>query len=166
MSLIRKIMRICHLESYNSSDKIIILESKNPRDIKPEETQELAESIRTLNFGYKVEFVSSEQRGYGVTWYEVLYIWLPGALIAGGAIAVKQIIQEVAKIAVQWARERVKKKATSKRPTYIAIYGPDGKVLKSILVKDAVQEAEDRTEQDQEEQRKVTILKKPPLLGE
>lgn len=158
-------MRICHLGAKKYSDKIIILESKNPGDIKPEEVQELAELIHTLNLGYKVELATSEQRGYGVTWYEVLYIWLPGALIAGGAIALKQIIQEVAKIAVQWARERLKKKATSKRPTYIAIYGPDGKVLKSIVVKDAIQEVEDRTEQDREEQRKVKIIKKPPLLG-
>jgi hypothetical protein len=42
------------------------------------------------------------------------------------------------------------------------IYGPDGKVLKSVVVKDATQDAENQTKAD----LKLKWNHKPPLLGE
>lgn len=136
----------------------VILQSRDPHDITPEEVQELAELIHA-NFEYRVDIATSlEQVGKGITLHEILYIWLPAALLAAGVIAGKQVIQELTKIAVQWARDRIKKKGTTRRPTHIFIYGPNGKVLKSIVVKDATQEAEDQTESD----RKLKLKRKPP----
>ena len=40
-------------------------------------------------------------------------------------------------------------KKVPKRPKYVAIYGPDGRVLKSVLLKDSVSDPEDRTAEEQ-----------------
>jgi hypothetical protein len=40
------------------------------------------------------------------------------------------------------------KKKESKRSVYIPIYGPDGKIVKSVVVKNATDEPEDRTKED------------------
>src|SRR5438270_5975144 len=36
----------------------------------------------------------------------------------------------------------------NKRPKYVAIYGPDGKVIQSVLIRDETAEPEDRTAAD------------------
>jgi len=137
----------------------IILQPRDSHDITSEETQELAALIRTLNFEHKVDVATGlEQVGKGITAYEVLRIWI----ITGDVFLAKQIAQEVAKVALKWACDRLKRKEAKRRPTYIAIYGPNGKVLRSMVVKDANQEAEDRTKAD----RKLRTKFKPPLLKE
>ncbi len=145
VSFIRKILRIDKLR--------IILQPRDAR-IDSKEAQELATLIHTLNSEYKVDVATSpEQIGKGITFYEILYIWI----IAVGGIFGKQIVEELAKIAVQWARDRLKKKGAG-FPTCIHIYGPNGKILKSVVVKDATQEVEDQTKAD----RKRKIKHKPP----
>jgi len=135
-----------------------------PRDglINSKEGEELAELIRTFNFKYKVDVAARpEQIGKGVIPLEIVYIWI----IAGSTIFVKKFVEtlaeEIAKIAVQWARDRFKKRGRG-FPTRIDIYGPNGKVLKSVVLKDATQEAEDHTKSV----RKDKIKRKPPLLEE
>lgn len=135
-----------------------------PRDglINSKEAEELAELIRTFNSEYKVDVAASpEQIGKGVIPLEIVYIWI----IAGSTIFVKKFVEtlaeELAKIAVQWARDRFKKKGRG-LPTCIQIYGPNGKVLKSVVLKDATQEAEDHTKAN----RKDKMKRKPPLLEE
>ncbi len=150
----------------------IILQARDSNYISPEETQNLAELIRTINFEYKVDVAASpEQIGKGIILTEILYIWL----ITGSSIFVykfagkfgEKLVEEVAKIVIQWARDRFKKEGKTRFPTKIFIYGPNGKILKSVVVKDAAQEVEDQTERDREEQRRLRIKrKKPPLLKE
>jgi hypothetical protein len=67
---------------------------------------------------------------------------LPTAAIVG-----QELIQEITKAGIEWARARFKRKKAG-TPVYIPIYGPDGEILKSVVVKNATDEAEDRTEQD------------------
>jgi hypothetical protein len=135
-----------------------------PRDglINSEEAQELADLICTLNSEYKVDVaVRPEQIGKGVIPLQIVYIWI----IAGSTIFVTKFVEtlaeELAKIAIQWARDRFKKKGRG-LPTRIDIYGPNGRVLKSVVVKDATQEIKDQTEED----RKSKMKRKPPLLRE
>jgi len=127
----------------------IILEPGNPNDFPAGELEELAGEIGKLDMGCRVRIASREQRGYGVTWWEVLYIWLPAAFLTAGTIASKKMIEEFTKLAIDWMRARFLK--SPGRPKYTAIYGPDGKVIKSVLLKDADQEPEDHTEKDRTE---------------
>ncbi len=150
MAFIRKI-----LGSYAPR---IILQPRDAR-IDSQEAQELAELIRTFNSEYKVDVATSpEQIGKGITFNEILYVWI----IAGSTIFVgkyvEKLAEEVAKITVQWARDRLKRKG-KRFPTRINIYGPNRKILKSVVVKDATQGAEDQTKADS----KSKIKHKPPL---
>lgn len=131
----------------------IIIQTKNPRDITFEEADELAQEIRSLDLKWDVRVISGKQVGYGVTWSEILHIWLPTA----GVIVMTEIIHEITKLAIKWARQRFKKEGPSirPRPVYVAIYGPDGKVLKSVVIKNATDEIEDHTEADRESQESI-----------
>jgi hypothetical protein len=128
----------------------IIIQTRNPRDITLEETEELAQAIRLLEPNCNVRVLGGKQVGYGITWFEILRIWLPTAIITVGAIVAKEIIQEITKLAIRWACQRLKKKGVSRRPTYIAIYGPDGKILKSVVLKNDTDDIEDHTEADRD----------------
>lgn len=127
----------------------IIIRSRNPNDIKLDEAETLAQLIRANLPEQDVRVVGTEQREgtYGVTWFQIVDIVLPLATSAGVAVE-KELIQEIARIGIGWARSRFKRKGPSKRPVYIPIYGPDGKIVKSVVVKDETSEPEDRTEQD------------------
>jgi len=124
----------------------VILRPANPHDITTEQAEELARAIRQKYPSYDVivEPKEQEEGRYGLTWFEVLRI----SLIAGLGIALTTAVQELTKMCINWARERFKKKGQSRRPTYIAIYGPDNELLMSVVVKNATDEPEDRTEAD------------------
>jgi hypothetical protein len=123
----------------------IVIRSRNPARITLEEAEELAQAIRPLapNTNTNVEGSDSEQRPgtYGVTYFQIIEIVLPTAVLVG-----KELIQEITKAAVQWARARFKRKKGT--PIYIPIYGPDGDIVKSVVIKNDTDEPEDRTEQD------------------
>jgi RNA 3'-terminal phosphate cyclase len=144
----------------------IVIRTASPKDITLEEAGEIAEAVRGLNLNCEVRVEGQERTGYGVTWFEVLRI----ALLGGGAFGVgkafaEETAKKIADIVVDWARERFKgRKSASKRPVYVAIYGPDGTV-KSLVIKNATDEPEDRTEQDQRLERdlraRTNAAKKP-----
>ena len=128
----------------------ITIRTRNPKDVTFEEAEDLAKAIRAFLPDQDVEVAGKEQREgtYGVTWFQVVDIVVP---IAGGAGAIlkKEFIEGIAKLAIDRARARFKAKGgTSRRPVYIPIYGSDGKIVESVVIKNATDEAEDRTEQD------------------
>lgn len=154
MTIIRFIKKILGIDKLR-----IILQPRDAR-IDSKEAQELAELIRTLNPEYRVDVSTSpEQIGKGIIYYEIVYIWI----VAGSAIFVGKFVEkfaeELAKIAVQWARDRFKKKGKG-FPTCIDIYGPNGKVIKSVVVKGDTQEVEEQTKAD----RKSKMKHKPPSI--
>ena len=52
----------------------------------------------------------------------------------------------IADSVIAWVHERFKKrKVNSKRPVYVVIYGPDGEIVKSVLVRNTTDEL--KTEQ-------------------
>jgi hypothetical protein len=133
-------------------DKITIL-TLNPNDITLEEAEELGQSARDhareLSVNCEVEVSAQQREGYGVTWFEVLHVSLLGAAFAVGKAVTDETAKRLVTSSVQWARNRFRgRKKESKRPVYVAIYGPDGGVVKSVVVKNATDDPEDRTEQD------------------
>lgn len=129
------------------------INTPNPNDIKPAEAEEIANAIRGLNPAWNVTVTVTERTGYGVTWFEVLRIALTGGAFVGKE-ALKEAAKKIADLVVAWARERFKRKkpAVRPRPVYVKIYGPDGTVI-SQVIKNATDEPEDRTEQDQKIER-------------
>ena len=124
----------------------VILEPQNPRDLQRDELEELAQAIRDLDIGLEVCFAEErEHRGYGVTYWEVLYISLSVGAAVGG-----KVVDKILDVAIDWARKRFSRKS-SRRPKYVAIYGPDGKVLRSVLLAEEMAEPEDRTVVDREQ---------------
>jgi hypothetical protein len=117
----------------------IIIQPKNPLDIIPEEAEELAKAIRVSYPKYKVQVRIDGYKGYAVTLYQVIAIAVLGAVT-------EEIIKQIVKLAVDWARERFKQKQST-RTTSITIYGPKGEVLKSLVVKNATDEPEDETKE-------------------
>lgn len=72
----------------------ILLEPQNRLDLRPEDLESLAQAIREAEPESQVEIVGKEPKGYGVTWWEVLNIWITDPNIvaisagaAGGAAA-------------------------------------------------------------------------------
>jgi hypothetical protein len=126
------------------SDEIILEPGAWQRD----ELDELAQSIRGVAPEFTVRFaVPREQHGSAVTWWELVYIWLPWTAAAAGGAVGPVIAKKIVDAAIEWAHTRFASKP-NKRPKYVAIYGPDGKVIQSVLIKDETAAPEDRTATD------------------
>jgi len=127
----------------------IVIQTKNPHDITMEEAEQIASILRNTDCDFSVTTQALERTGYGVTWFEVLNISVLGGAAFGLAKAfAEEVVKKIADIAVDWAHERFKgPKSKSKRPVYVAIYGPDG-LLKSLVITNAIDPPEDRTAQD------------------
>ena len=56
--------------------KKIILEPGNPLDLKLEKLISFISELQEQDPEYNIQFVSTELTGYGVTFWEVLNVWL------------------------------------------------------------------------------------------
>jgi hypothetical protein len=100
--------------------------------------QPLIDSIRAAFPELSVVYGAKEQRGYGVTWWEVLNIYLANHPLA--AIPPTYVATKVLDLAIEWVRKRFEK---SRRPRSISIYGPNNEVLKKIVLKERDADPED-----------------------
>jgi hypothetical protein len=88
-----------------------------------------------------------------------LHISILGAAFGLGKAVVDETAKRIAVIVVDWARDRFRgRKRDSKRPVYFAIRDLDGRLVMSVLVKNATDEPEDHTVEDQ---RRASAAKKP-----
>lgn len=113
----------------------IVLEPGNPQDFTEEELQALAENIRDQMPGITPRIVVREERGYGVTWAEVIHIYSMAKDVAANLAFWSGVLAPV----VLWARARWKKDRelhpeATPRPRIVTLYGPDGTPLKQIRV--------------------------------
>jgi hypothetical protein len=110
----------------------IIVRAQNPLQLPESELASLIEAIRRLEGVRSVSYDSREQRGYSVTWWEVVHVVLPAAGVYLGVKIIDEIVSEF----VSWARGRLKRdgEPRAQSPKYVAIYGPDGKIVKSVVV--------------------------------
>jgi hypothetical protein len=103
----------------------VILDAQNPLDLRPEDLLALADALENADRSIHVELGYNPLTGLGVTWWEVLYAWVPWQDFEHAAAAA--FLLQVGR----WARNRFKK---TKRPQYVGILGPDGRLLKSVRV--------------------------------
>jgi hypothetical protein len=168
----------------------VLLRPGNALRTPAEELEPLAEELRALYPHSDVRIVTGEQRGRGVTWWEVLDITLRSA---DTALDTAKEVKDIAEIggllwiAVKWARDRMRREADQDRveweqeqqqkpprrrarkpftprppPRYIGIHGPDGRVIRSVLVTDPEGEVEDRTEEDRRLEDERGLGRPPP----
>ncbi len=147
----------------------ILLQPGNPDDLQAEDIEDLIEAIRKIGPNYDVRIAYHDQVGHRVTLWEVLTVWLPAV---SDDIGLVLLIGQ----AVAWAQRRFKKEEAEHisqqgndddpnvpvqyRPKSITILGPNGNVLKSIVIHRPDEEPEDRTI----EEAKKPARRRPPIL--
>ncbi len=133
----------------------IIVEPQNPLDLTSDEVRDLAQDIARLEPGYDVRIAGEGFAAPAVTLWEVVFVWLPEA----AKNVWPQLEGALLTIFIAWAKERFKKNP-AKRPKCVNLVGPDGKVIKSVVVRSPASEPEDITAQyDSREPPR----KRPPL---
>ena len=121
-------IRVLEYISELSTAMKIIIQNKSKREnhsVIASLEQELKDAIPDLEIGH----YETKSAGYGVTWWEVLLIW----------IALEVVAKEVAKDLLyapikKWAINRVKEMGENARPQYISILNPDGESVSAFLV--------------------------------
>ena len=125
----------------------IVVRTQNPLDVTPDEAGEIAATIRKPHLDGEVRVEEQEREDRGLTWFEILHITLA---LRAGRIVVDEATERIADIVVDWARQRFRgRKSGSKRPVYLEIHVRDdlgARVTKAIVIKNAKDEPEDRTE--------------------
>jgi hypothetical protein len=142
------------------------IQPKNPADFREGEVEGLKTDLsKALPRTYAVVVTEPPpQVGRGVTWYEVIQMWVvvePYAKALAQHVVTK-ILDKTTAAFVAWVRARRKKKGSSRRPTYAVIFGPDGEVLKAILV-DQKGKVIDRTAEEIETRQRYKL---PAQQGE
>ncbi len=118
----------------------IIVQPQNPRSLDLEEIGPLLERFEQIDPDIDIRVSGeNESKGYGVTWWEVLHIWLPASspfVVAAGKVTWDKIQDKLADGVINgvtdWIKERHKKPNKAKRPVSTYIYGPKGEVLKEV----------------------------------
>ena len=121
----------------------IIVEPNNPLDLKPEELKDFAQKLASLDSGYDVQIAGEGYAAPAVTLWEVVTIWLP--LVETTVLTF--LVTKTCEYFFAWAKERFKKDPL-KRPKSATLLGPDGRVIKVVVVKDSSNEPEDITSPD------------------
>ncbi len=97
--------------------------------------------------------VPKEYAGLALTFWELVLIFLPAAVKIEDAV-----LDVVLSETVRWLRERFKK--VPRRPKYVGLFGPDGRVIKSVVLRTPDGEPEDHTQADLPHPRSL-----PPAIG-
>ena len=105
----------------------VILETPNELDLTVPELQALARELESANDHLQVRVGTHEQRGAGVTFWDVLHFWIPEPEFMRDALYGYLIgrCQEV-------LRARRSGKHQEKRPMCIVVHLPDGSVAEII----------------------------------
>jgi hypothetical protein len=122
----------------------IELRPPNPLDVRPEDLADLSAEISDLvGSDYEVVIVVSYLRGLGVTWGEILNVWLPDVE--------QHLFDHLVDLAVGaitgWMARRFLQEGKKPRPKFSTIFGPDGKVLKKIKQQSGDSKVEDITDE-------------------
>jgi hypothetical protein len=125
----------------------IVVRTLNPFDITPDEAEQIAATIRSVILDSEVRVEEQEREDRGLTWFEILHITLA---LNVERIVVEEATKKIEDIVVEWARRRFRgPRSGSKRPVYLEIHVRDdlrAQVVKAIVIKNAKDEPEDRTE--------------------
>jgi hypothetical protein len=112
----------------------VLLVPANPLDLRPEDLEPLAIAIGG-DHALAADVGVVPQRGYGVTWWEVLYIYLgTKGLDALTGHAFQLLLDGITEKAKQWYRGRRDSK-DNKRPFYLGILDEEGRVLRALEIR-------------------------------
>ena len=107
----------------------ILLETINSDDLTPEELEELADILSEQLPGFEIEIGFDEQYGAGVTWHEVLRVWLPDPT------SLKDDVYAVLLGACfEYMRSRFSRKHGGRRPKTIVIHDRSGREIDSFTI--------------------------------
>lgn len=111
----------------------VLLVPANPLDLRPEELESLLGDLRT-GHAASVDVGVVPQRGYGVTWWEVLVIYIAmkgaDAVIGHGY---QLLLDEITEKVKAWYRARRLEK-DNKRPLLLDIRDEEGHVLRALEI--------------------------------
>ena len=116
----------------------IYIEPANPLDLRPKDLETLAEEIRSEQLS--VEIRERTQRGYAVTWWEVLYIYVGGKILDGvTGHALQLMLDSLTEKAKHWIAARQKKREKEnpewkQRPFLLEIKDEGGRVLHEFRI--------------------------------
>lgn len=124
----------------------VLIVPANPLDVRPEELESLVEDIQR-GTASSVDVGVMPQRGYGVTWWEVvvIYVAMKGADAVVGH-AYQLLLDEITEKVKGWYRERRLAK-DDKRPLYLDVRDDEGHVLRALEVQSSG-DVEDVTERE------------------
>lgn len=112
----------------------VLLVPGNPLDVRPDDLQGLVAAI-SADLPLTVDVGVVPQRGYGVTWWEILYIYIgTKGLDAVTGHAFQLALDSITEKVQDWYRGRRKSK-DSQRPFYFGILDEKGSVLRALEVR-------------------------------
>jgi len=111
----------------------LIVQTANPLVVKLEDLDGLISALEAEGLDARRAYV--EQRGYGVTWWEVVLIWV-------SARSAEAVIDRVVGGAVEWMRERFRREPEGRQPrpkvALIVYYeGEEGHVAEKVEMRTA-----------------------------
>lgn len=129
----------------------VLLEPLNPNDLTVDELTAFARTLKPDSDEVKVVVGHEEQRGAGVTMWDVLHFWVPGPEFVRDAIYGYLIAECLA-----FMKNRRNRKHSAKRPISIVVLLPDGTEVDKIV--DKVGESQ----QEPDSQDEVPQLRRLP----
>ena len=113
----------------------VFMEPGNPHDVSQEDLEDLAALVRTDQPRLAVEVFIGEEQGYGVTFAEVLRIYIDAGEIAGDSAALfAPFWIAVRWMRARWDRDKQTHDGEPPRTRYVTLYGADGNKLKSVKI--------------------------------
>jgi len=112
----------------------VVLEPGNPHDFTQNELDELSKLLQEQH-GVDVRTAFRPQRGYGITFPEVINVFVDvseaASSIAGGIAVLKTVVTWAQN---RWRKDRDKDTRSKPRPRVVVLYDGGGKLLKRVTV--------------------------------
>ena len=135
-------------------DGLLLLESINPDDMTEEDLFELG-TILNRRLDIPVGIAYDDQFGAGVTWHEVLHLWLPNY-----EFFKDEVWATVLGVVLENMRQRFKRKGYDRRPKSLIVRDPKtGEVLAQYVIEEIDAEAKVE-EPDQSPRRKPQLRRR------
>jgi hypothetical protein len=132
------------MEDNVTAENEIIIEAGNPFDFDEKHLVPLIAEVQAET-GLPTRAAFRKEEAYGVSLYEVIFVWIP----KGYALA--RVLQPIIKFARNRFRRDKEQHPESPRPRSITILGPDGRPLKSVVIRSPDAEPEERTEKERDD---------------
>lgn len=126
----------------------VIIETPNPLDLTVPELEELARSLESIDARLDVRVATQEQRGAGVTFWDVLHFWIPDLDFMRDALYGYLIGRCQEALAA-----RRKRKHQERRPSSIIVHLSDGTVVD--VINDGTRERELSPEHSKRQQPRI-----------